>query len=78
MRITGAPTPPSLFARFVYWFAKRRLGRVPAPARIHALHGRVFQGCARMELAQDKSKRVPFKVKALASIRTAMRIGCPF
>ena len=33
---------------------------------------------ARMELAQDKAKRVPFKVKALASIRTAMRIGCPF
>ena len=33
---------------------------------------------ARMELAQDKARRVPFKVKALASIRTAMRIGCPF
>jgi hypothetical protein len=77
-RIAGAPKPPSLFARIVFWFAKRRLGRVPLPVRIHALHGKVFSGYARMELAQDKAKRVPFKVKTLASIRTAMRIGCPF
>jgi hypothetical protein len=77
-RIDGAAKPPSLFSRIVYWFAKRRLGRVPLPVRIHALHGNVFSGYARMELAQDKAKRVPFDVKALASIRVAMRIGCPF
>jgi hypothetical protein len=77
-RIPGAPSPPSLFARIVYWFAKRRLGRVPLPVRIHAVHGRLFQGYARMELAQDKARRVPFDVKALASIRVAMRVGCPF
>jgi hypothetical protein len=76
-RIGGA-TRPSIFARIVYWFAKRKVGRVPLPLRIHAHHPRVFEGMARMELAQDKAKRVPFDVKTLASIRVAMRIGCPF
>ena len=76
-RISGT-TKPSLFARIVFWFAKRKVGRVPLPVRIHALHSRVFSGYARMELAQDKAKRVPFVVKALASVRVAMRIGCPF
>ena len=77
-RIIGISSPRSLFARVVFWFAKRRLGRVPAPVRIHALHPHVFSGYARMELGQDKAKRVPFAVKALAQIRVAMRIGCPF
>jgi hypothetical protein len=77
-RIDGVGGPRSLFARAVFWFAKRRLGRVPLPVRIHALHPPVFSGYARMELGQDKAKLVPFVVKALASIRVATRIGCPF
>jgi hypothetical protein len=74
----GGATRPSLFARIVFWFAKRMVGRVPLPLRIHAHHTKIFGGLAKMELAQDKAKRVPFEVKALASIRVAMRIGCPF
>jgi hypothetical protein len=77
-RIAGLQKPRSLFARAVYWFAKRRLGRVPAPVRIQALHPRVFQGYARMELAQDKARLVPFVPKALAQILVAVRVGCPF
>jgi len=76
-RIEGT-TKPTLFGRIVFWFAKRKVGRVPLPVRIHALHPRLFSGYARMELAQEKAKRVPFAVKALASVRVAMRIGCPF
>jgi hypothetical protein len=76
-RLAGA-AHPSLFARIVFWFAKRMVGRVPLPLRIHAHHPKVFGGLARMEMAQDKAKRVPFDVKTLASIRVAMRIGCPF
>jgi hypothetical protein len=76
-RIEGAKKL-SLFARVVFWIVKRRLGKVPLPVRIHALHPQAFSGYVRMEVAQDKSKRVPFVVKSLASIRVAMRIGCPF
>jgi hypothetical protein len=77
-RIEGVTNPRSVFAKAVYWFAKRRLGRVPLPVRIHALQPKVFGGYARMELGQDKAKSVPFAVKALASIRVATRVGCPF
>jgi hypothetical protein len=77
-RIAGVTKPASLFAKAVFWFAKRRLGRVPTPVRIQALHDRIFSGYARMELAQDKARLVPFQVKALAQILVAMRVGCPF
>jgi hypothetical protein len=76
-RIEGSK-PRSLFAKAVFWFAKRRLGRVPLPVAIHALHPKVFGGYARMELGQDKAKRVPAVVKMLAQIRVATLIGCPF
>jgi hypothetical protein len=77
-RLAGVDAPRSIFARMVYWFVKRRLKRVPLPVRIHALHGSLFSGYARMEMGQDKAKSVPFGLKALASIRVATRIGCPF
>ncbi len=77
-RIPGAARPPSLFARVVFWFVKRRLGRVPEPVRIHARHRPLFDGYARMEMGQDKARRVPAALKALAGLRAATLIGCPF
>jgi hypothetical protein len=77
-RIEGTSKPRSLFARAVYWFVKRRFGRVPRSVKIHALHPAVFGGYARMEMGQDKARRVPFAPKALAQILVAMRVGCPF
>jgi hypothetical protein len=77
-RLAGVTKPPTIFARIVYWFSKRMFGRVPLPVLIHAHHPQLFGGMARMELAQDKAKRVPFEVKAIAEIRIATRIGCPF
>ena len=78
-RLQGVSKPPTLFARIVFWFVKRRLhGRVPTPIRIHALHANVFKGYAQMEMAQDKASRVPAVVKHLAVLRAATLIGCPF
>ena len=77
-RIEGFAKPRSLFARVVFWMVKRRLGRVPLPVRILALHPRVFGGYARMELGLDKAKLVPITVKELAQVRVATLIGCPF
>jgi len=77
-RLDGAPKPPTVFAKIVYWFVRRRLGKVPLPVRIHARHGPLFKGYARMEMAQDKAKRVPVALKSLVGLRAAMVIGCPF
>jgi hypothetical protein len=77
-RIKGADRGPSVFAKAVFWFAKRRLGTVPVPVRIHALHSRIFGGYARMELAQDRAKQLPAVLKGLVGIRAATLIGCPF
>ncbi|HUR28797.1 MAG TPA: hypothetical protein VM509_11465 [Planctomycetota bacterium] len=76
--VEGLDRPRSALARLVYWFAKRRLGKVPLPVRIHARHGAVFGGYAKMEYAQDRARRLPKTLKSLASVRAAQRIGCPF
>ena len=77
-RIAGVERPPSLFARAVFWIVRRRLGRVPLPVRIHARHAQAFNGYVRMEVAQDKARRVPARLKALLNIRVATLVGCPF
>jgi len=46
--------------------------------RLHALHSAVLFGYGQMELAQEKSKRVPADLKALGQVRVALRVGCPF
>ena len=77
-RLQGVKRAPSLFAAAVFWFARRRLRKVPEPLRIQAGHPKVFGGVVRMELALDKSRRLPAALKSLVSIRTALLIGCPF
>lgn len=77
-RLAGVTRGGSLLARLAFFFCRRKLGRVVTPVRVHALHGRVLWGYAQMELAQEGARRVPAGVKALAQIRVAMRVGCPF
>ncbi len=77
-RIDGVTHGGSLLARIAFFMTRRRLGKVIRPIRIHALHGRLLYGLAQMEMAQEKATSVPVAVKALAQIRIAMRIGCPF
>ena len=77
-RIAGVTKGGSLLARFAFFLTRRKIGRVIAPVRLHALHGRILMGYGQMETAQEKAVSVPATVKALAQIRIAMRIGCPF
>lgn len=77
-RLEGVTKGGSLLARIAFYMCKRRLGRVVQPLRIYALHGRMLKGYVQMELAQDKARHVPAGVKALAGVRVATRIGCPF
>lgn len=77
-RIEGIKKGGSLLARIAFLLCRRRFGRVVTPLRIYALHSRIMGGYLRMELAQDRARRVPAGVKALAMVRVATRIGCPF
>ncbi len=77
-RIKGLERPVSPFKRFVYFMVRRKLGKVVTPVKVHARHDAAFGGYVRMEMAQDKFRRVAPAPKALASIRVATLVGCPF
>ena len=77
-RLEGVTRGGSLLARLAFFFTRRRVGRVIRPVRIHALHTRLLCGYGQMEMSQDKARRVEPRVKSLAHVRIAMRIGCPF
>ncbi|HTQ53068.1 MAG TPA: hypothetical protein VMI94_01335 [Bryobacteraceae bacterium] len=68
----------SIFTRGVYAAARHKLGRVPEPLRITAHQPRLLAALGGMELAQEAMRSLDPVLEALAGIRTAMRIGCPF
>jgi len=85
VRIRGiTPEEAPLWLKAVYALARRSVGkvtgkaRVVAPIQVHALRARLLFGMAQMELAQAKVHAVPAGMKALASLRAASMIGCPY
>lgn len=77
-RLMGIERGGSLLARIIFFFTRRRVGHVPRPVRIRALRPRLLMGYGQMELAHEKSNRVPPALKKLGQVRVAMRVGCPF
>lgn len=82
-RISGArPNQGGLLHRLyvgvVYFFAKRRLGRVIVPLQVTAHHEQIFRGYTQMERAQMASRLIDPKLKGLAELRVAALVGCPF
>jgi hypothetical protein len=67
-----------LFTRWLFSVVRRKLGRVPEPLRISAHQGRLLAAVGGMEMAQEGMHAVDPALKALAGIRAALRIGCPF
>jgi alkylhydroperoxidase family enzyme len=75
-RIEGTPAR-GIFQRMVYWMTRRMLGSVPEPMRIAAWSPRAFRG--RMDMERRLMKlSIPPDLVAIAQLRTAQRIGCPF
>jgi len=72
------PQQAGLFVRFVYWMVRRKLGHVVLPIKITAHHPRLLRSLAEMETGQAAAKSVSAGLKSLASVKTAMLIGCPF
>ncbi len=64
--------------RVLFFLIRRRLGKLPVPARIMALRPPLLRGGAFMEMGQESSDLVPLRYKRLAQTLTASRVGCPF
>jgi hypothetical protein len=84
-RIKGVePHEAGWFTRFIYWMTRRSIGRLTGtprliePVQITAHHPRLLKGVGQMEMAQAAATSVPVALKALASIKAATLIGCPF
>ena len=69
---------PSLFARLAYFFARRKLGRVPEPLKLVHRNGALLAGLGAFEAALQFSHRAPERLKALAGIKAALEVDCPF
>jgi hypothetical protein len=65
-------------ARFVYWLAKRKVGRVPEPVTIYAHHPNLLRGYGAFEMFLERAKKVDARLKNLASLKVAALVGCPF
>ena len=78
-RIAGVEDASAgLFTRFVYWMTRRRLRKVILPVKITAHQPRLLRAMGEMEMGQAAVHSVDAALKALASIKTATLIGCPF
>ena len=80
--VTADQAPLGL--RLVYAYVKRKLARiagrslVPEPVQVTAHHPRLLRATAHMELGQEAARSVPARLKLLAAVQAARRIGCPF
>ena len=77
-RISEVSKGGSLIARIVFFFSKRKVGKVTSPIRIMALNTPILWGYGQMELGQERAKGVSHTIKILADLRIATLIGCPF
>lgn len=82
-RIPGAtPAEHGFFARqwlrLVYWLTRRRVGRVVMPVQILGHQPGLLTGYGMMEDVVERAHRVPPRIRSLAQVRAATRIGCPF
>lgn len=78
-RIKGVEAKDAgLGARIAYWYSKRKFGHVMEALKITAHSPRLLRGISQMEMAQAKLKSVDPVLTALAEIKVATMIGCPF
>jgi hypothetical protein len=78
-RIQGvAPERAGLMVRFAYWLSRRMFGMVPEPLAVTAHNDWVFRAYGAYEFALGKAAEVDARLKALAGVKAAALVGCPF
>ena len=78
-RIEGVdPKQTSFLIRQVFKNVRKLLGRDLTPQKIQALVPRVFWVGVLAEWLLGQKAAVPQRQRSLVSLRTAVRVGCPF
>ena len=78
-RIEGLPkSRAGVLARIGYWYAQRWLGKLPEPLAVVAHHRSIFQAYTAYEFALGRARLVEARLKALAGLKAAALVGCPF
>ena len=84
-RIKGVePNEAGMITKALYWFIRRKIGQITGkkvegePTKITAHHPRLLRAMGQMEMGQAAAHSVPATLKALAGIKAATMIGCPF
>jgi len=78
------PNQAGWYTRFIYWLVRRSVGKITGrsqlvePVKITAHHPRLLKAYGQMEMGQAAATSVPAAVKALAEIKVATLVGCPF
>ncbi len=67
----------SWFAKAVFFFVKRRLGRDWEPLRVAAHNTPVLKAHVGFEQKIEAARSLPKKLKTLASLKASMEVGCP-
>jgi alkylhydroperoxidase family enzyme len=72
-----APSNPGPLTRLVWKVAARQFGgKVPEPVRLMAHSPLLMNGYGGLEMAFDRTKRAPKRLKALAELKAAALAGC--
>ena len=78
------PGEAGWFIRLVYWLVRRKFGKLTGknrliePVKVAAHHPRLLRAMGQMEGGLEAARSLPVKLKLLASLQSAMLIGCPF
>ena len=78
------PAEAGWYTRLVYWFVRRTIGKITGsrrlvePVKITAHHPRLLKAYGQMEMGQGAATSVPAPLKALAGIKAATLVDCPF
>ena len=67
-----------LLTRLALWFSRRKIGRLIEPIQIHAHQPRLLRALGSMEMGQEAARTVEARLKALAQVKAAQNVGCPF
>ncbi len=78
-RVEGVdPGKTSFLMRLIFRKVRKMLGRDLTPLKIVARVPRVFWTFALMQWLLGEKAKVPERARALLTLRTAVRVGCPF
>ncbi len=78
-RIEGVPQRHAgLLTRFAYRYSRRKVGKVMEPLAITAHNQQIMLAMGGYEYFLDRARAVDSRLKALAGIKAAALVGCPF